>query len=229
MSSRAFIPSEELQSGTGATRWKVAPLRHGDAIGPAGRIEAAFQEALEKGLAQGYAAGRQEALDEAARAAGQLAREAASQAEAQARSVATLCETLAAWRAPLGAELARDVVGLALAIARKVVDRELRQDPEAIVHAVARGLAALPREPGPVDVEVHPDDAARLRAVLDGNGNPLARHALRLVPNAHLARGGCRIDSPSGDVDASLETRWAAVLVALDASAADSPDDGGAP
>jgi len=52
---------------------------------------------------------------------------------------------------------------------------------------------------------VHPDDAVLIRAELS---DQLANNNWRLVEDANLTAGGCRVELGASEVDATLETRW---------------------
>jgi flagellar assembly protein FliH len=59
---------------------------------------------------------------------------------------------------------------------------------------------------------VHPDDHALVAA---GAAEALQARGARLLADAQIERGGCRIDSDLGRIDATIEARWrqaAAVL-----------------
>ena len=48
-----------------------------------------------------------------------------------------------------------------------------------------------------------------------GAGEELARRGARLVTSTQVARGGCRVDSDVGSVDAGIEQRWHRAASAL--------------
>ena len=68
-----------------------------------------------------------------------------------------------------------------------------------------------------IRVRVHPDDHALVSA---GAGEALAARGARLVADAGLSRGGCRVESDLGQVDARIETRWAQAAATLGQDAA---------
>jgi flagellar assembly protein FliH len=63
-----------------------------------------------------------------------------------------------------------------------------------------------------IRVAVHPDDHA---LVAQGAAEALAARGARLVTDAGLTRGGCRVESDIGEVDARIETLWAQAAAQL--------------
>jgi flagellar assembly protein FliH len=43
----------------------------------------------------------------------------------------------------------------------------------------------------------------------------LDKNRLRIVEDAHIVRGGCLIETPQGDLDATLQARWREVVRVL--------------
>lgn len=100
-------------------------------------------------------------------------------------------------------EAERDLVQLAVAIARRILHREITVDPEALLGIVKAALERL--EGREVDrLRLHPADAELVRPYLEQAG--LAER-VRVVPDAHLARGSLLFETSQGSLDASLETQ----------------------
>lgn len=157
-------------------------------------LEAIERQAREEGYAAGLAEGRAAAklqLDE------RLARlEAILQAAAR---------PLAALDDATEQELAR----LAAVMAQRVVGRELALDPALIERAVRAAAAALPAATRELRVWVHPDDMNLLRELA------AAEPAWKFGANPALKRGDCVLESPRSRLDATLDTRLAAVIDAV--------------
>jgi flagellar assembly protein FliH len=159
--------------------------------------------AWEQGFAGGRAAGLAAAQAEQARAGG----------EARAQ-VARLDEILALLAAPL-AELddavLLQVATLAGQVARQVVRRELRADPQQIIAVIRETLALLPVAAREVRVHLHPEDAALVRERL---AEPNAERAWSVIEDPVIGRGGCRISSENSTIDAQVEARLGAAVAA---------------
>jgi flagellar biosynthesis/type III secretory pathway protein FliH len=106
-------------------------------------------------------------------------------------------------RAGLTAEIEETVTVVALAIAQRLVARELRADPAAIADLVRRTIATLPPS-APPSVRIHPEDLAAL-----DNAEPLAVDSSRSVdvewiPDASVERGGYVVETPQRVLEARL-------------------------
>jgi len=109
-------------------------------------------------------------------------------------------------------ELAHEVVQLGLAVARKLVGAALEARPEIVQECVEEALRHVVQTPGPVHVIVHPEDAALVRSQLEVS--PRAG-AWALKEDSTIARGGCRVITAAGEVDATLNSRWERITTAL--------------
>jgi len=129
---------------------------------------------------------------------------------AVARLNAARGEWLEEWR--------RSAVLLAVAIAERIVRRELDNDPTVSEAWLAE---ALEHAAGSNDVTVRlaPDDHDRLRA----HGEKLAEAigglgAMRFVADAAVTPGGCRVETRHGSIDQQLETQLRRLAEELDAA-----------
>lgn len=151
-------------------------------------LEARARAAFETGRQQGEKAGEQRAL---------------AQVDSYVKRLARTIEDLARTRDEFRREAERDVVALAVAVARRILHRELTVDPEALLGLVK---AALER----VDarelhrVLVHPED------------QPAVSHHVRelklpkrveVVGDPALERGAALFETARGTLDASIQTQ----------------------
>lgn len=169
------------------------------------QTRAAFAAALEQGYREGLASGQAAAAAEADAARARV--------DAVVERLEALCGRVAAAVAPLDAATARAAVDLACTMARQIVRHELALRPEMILAVIEEARAALPAERRQVRVLVHPDDAALVEAHAHVGGDE--HSPWRVIPDPTVERGGCRIEASSGDVDATLATRWAGLYESL--------------
>jgi len=155
--------------------------------------EEAYKEAFDQGLAEG-------------RKAGQI------EVRAQVEKLAGMFHDLAKPFEVLDAEVERELLTLAMALARQIVRRELKTDPTQIIGIVRDAIAALPVTARDVRVHLHPEDAAVVREHLAPTES---ERAWTLVEDPVMARGGCQITTTTSRIDARLETRLAAILSEL--------------
>lgn len=159
------------------------------------------REGHAQGHAEGYAQGRTEGL-----AAGLAA------ASAHAEQLRALAASLPAALRRADSELADAVLTLALDVARQVVHRTLRAEPEWVLPLVQDLLHAEPALQGEPRLLLHPEDVALVKNSL---GNELQSAGWQVRPDETMSRGSCRVQSATGERDASLETRWKSVTAAL--------------
>jgi len=108
----------------------------------------------------------------------------------------------------VGAQLAE----LALAIARQVVRRELKADPAQILTIVRETVQLLPLTARDVRIVLHPEDAALVRERLAPANTG---RAWTIAEDPMITRGGCRVTSETGQIDARLEAQLASVIGAV--------------
>ena len=172
-----------------------APSQHGMPTvgGLVDLQEEAHQEAFAQGLAEGRAAGRAEV-------------------RAQVDRLAGMFYDLAKPFEVLDAEVERELLTLAMALARQIVRRELKADPTQIIGIIRESIAALPVAAREVRVHLHPEDAAVVKEHLAPTEN---ERAWTIIEDPVMARGGCQITSATSRIDARLETRLGGILSEL--------------
>jgi len=153
----------------------------------------AHKEAFEQGLEEGREAGRAEV-------------------RAQVERLAGMFYDLAKPFEILDAEVERELLTLAMALARQIVRRELKTDPTQIIGIIREAIAALPVATRDVRVHLHPEDAAVVKQHLSPTEN---ERAWTIVEDPVMARGGCQITTATSRIDARLETRLGSILSEL--------------
>jgi len=124
-------------------------------------------------------------------------------AEAMLRRVAQTIEELSALKTSLLAQTERQTVQLALALARKIVHREISLDPE-LVAAMAHVALERLGDATPATIRLHPDDYT----VVTRDSERWSSRQVRLLSDPSVTRGGCYVESEFGSIDASLERQF---------------------
>jgi flagellar assembly protein FliH len=152
------------------------------------RLAALEREAFTKGYAQGERAGLE--------AGGK-------RAEAMLRRVAQTIEELGGLRQTLIQETEREMVQLALALARRVVHREVTLDHEL---AAALAHVALDRlgTNTPATIRLNPEDYT----IVAQDSSRWGGQTVTVVPDPAISRGGCLVESAFGSVDATIERQF---------------------
>ena len=123
--------------------------------------------------------------------------------ERQARAI----EELAGLRPRLREQAEADLIRLAVAIARRIVRRELTVDADAITGLVKAALEQLAVQEA-VRVRVHPEHEAAVRAYLASTGGAAE---IEVAGDGALEPGSVIFETARGSLDASAETQLAEI------------------
>ncbi|MBS1186273.1 MAG: flagellar assembly protein FliH [Burkholderiaceae bacterium] len=159
-----------------------------------------FAEGLEKGHAEGFAEGIKEGRELAAK-------------EAQ-----TLQDLAVGFRdeiAHANELVAKDLLDLALDIAKAMLKSALEVRPEIVLPVITEAVRYLPVVQQPALLLLNPEDASIIRQYL---GEELSKAGWRISEDAHIERGGCRVDTASNQIDATSSVRWQRINSALGAN-----------
>lgn len=214
-----FIPREELG---GFAAWSPGDLSATPPAGEEAHVEAAPEptESLEEQLRQARQSGYQDGYRD-----GLVALEGFKQSFAQqtTRQIGVLLKSVGEQLDALQEEMASALATTALRLAAQVVRSELAQHPELVAGIAAEAVEAMLLNARHITVRVHPEDQA---AVAEGAAETLAARGARLIADATIARGGCRVDSDIGSVDAGVDARWRRAAAALGFEAASIAEPG---
>jgi flagellar assembly protein FliH len=133
--------------------------------------------------------------------------ELGSQIDAMAVRLAHTIDEISGLKLRLRHEAEGEVIALAIAIARRILHRELTVSPEALLGLLKAALEKI--EVREVHrVRVRPEDAPLLQQHLDRMGLP---QRVELIPDPGLERGSAILDSSRGALDVSVETQLAEI------------------
>lgn len=131
---------------------------------------------------------------------------------AQTLRIAELVNALTRDIAQFDGLLADSVLDLAIILAKRIVGESLNVRPELMLNTVREALQLLGQARAPARLRLHPEDA---RLVREHIGDQCADSGWSVVEDESIARGGCRLESAGGELDATLHTRWERVLATL--------------
>lgn len=163
--------------------------QEGYAEGQAQGLQAGHEAGYQDGLAQG----RIEAQEEAAR----LKEIASSFGDAVTRA---------------DEAIAQDVLELAVQLAKNMVRTAFAVRPDLIVPVVREAIDYLPTLQQPALLHLNPEDAPIVKSAM---AQELDTGGWRIVEDAQVARGGCRVDTASNQIDAQIASRWQRLTQAL--------------
>ncbi|CAB3715967.1 MAG: flagellar assembly protein FliH [Achromobacter sp.] len=173
----------------------------GHAQGHAEGLAAGHAEGHEAGLAAGREAGYAEGLAQAREQGAEEARRLHALVQACAESVGSLEE-----------KMGQSLLTLALDIAQQVVRTTLAEQPDTVASAVREVLHINPTAGGQMRLWANPADIELIRLHL---ADELKEGHWRVLADESIARGGVRAETPFGDIDATLQTRWRRVAASL--------------
>jgi flagellar assembly protein FliH len=192
MSSSSFTPL--IEGGPIAPEPGFQPLLGGETVAstmPGGSLDSPVRaeesEPARQAFQAGYELGREEVQ---------------SQLESVAESFVKSLEELGEFRHRLRERYERELLEVALGVAKKVVQQELTERPEiwlGMIRAAVR--RAVDREH--ITIRVPATLATFLRAWLEDVKE------LEIVEDPSITAGGCVVESRFGDVDVGIETQLA--------------------
>ncbi|MBV8624852.1 MAG: flagellar assembly protein FliH [Herbaspirillum sp.] len=101
--------------------------------------------------------------------------------------------------------MAPELLDLALDLAKSMLKTALNVRPELVLPTVTAAIQTLPLLQLPAVLTLHPEDAALVREHL---GEELLQQGWKIEDDSHMERGGCRVETRSNQIDASIQTRW---------------------
>jgi len=163
--------------------------------------EEARQQGYDAGFKAGHDDGVAQALDEQ--------RAATEQALVPVREIADNFST--ALREADQA-ISNEVLELALHLAKGMIKTALRVKPELILPIVREAIEYLPVLQQPALLILNPEDAAVVR---EGIAEELDKGGWRVIDDPTIERGGCKVDTASNQIDATVASRWQRLSLAL--------------
>jgi flagellar assembly protein FliH len=155
---------------------------------PAAERERVERDAHQRGFAEGKALGKDQASAEIQPILDRLGRALAE---------------LSSLRSQIRRDAEKDLLKLSIAIARRVLHRELTIDPESIEGIIKVAIDKL-QSRDLCRVRVHPDQEAAIRASLERFSSS---NKIEMIADASLQTGDVLFETSHGDIDASIESQ----------------------
>lgn len=162
--------------------------------------EAIQREAWQTGFEEGERAGNKLAMQKL---------------EPALQTVNGLIQSLVEAREAVIREHESELIKVAFLIASRVLHRQLEMQPETVADVVREAIGRVPKTES-VQVLVSPHDLPLLEQMLreTGSGFTIPERA-ELRADESVQRGGCRVVTQAGDIDATVETQLRTILEAL--------------
>lgn len=183
---------------TGYQRWEMTSFGSRNshdhvALTTAEQVERIHLQSREEGHAAGYQEGR-------------------AQAQREVLHLQALLAALEPALKNLDQTVADDLLALALDIARQMLGQALKVQPDLVLPVIREAIRCLPQFNQTLHLMVHPQDAALVRSHF---ADPPTPAGWVIMEDARIERGGCRLETLSSEIDATMQTRWRRVLATL--------------
>ncbi|MFA6449860.1 MAG: FliH/SctL family protein [bacterium] len=149
-----------------------------------------------KGYEDGYSKGKQTGIQENAAALSMMQQ---------------VIEQLKNYHIEILTDSQKDIAKMAMAVAEKVLHKEIMTDPNTVLSVVKNALSKVSFKKqfivhvNPLDLEVLKSGSDQIRAVLDGY------ESLKFKASPQVEPGGCIVQTESGSVDARIDRQFAEV------------------
>ena len=112
--------------------------------------------------------------------------------------------------------IAPDILEISVDIAKKIIKKELSQDPQQIIDSIIEILKTLSKEESKVTIRVNPNQVSivkhQMPSVLEQAGLDAK---ILVVPDETMSEGGCLVTTTNGVIDATIETQIGIICEAL--------------
>lgn len=204
-----IIPKEQRSA---YQRWEMDTLdeTHGAAssqvtLPTAEAIEQIQQQAHQEGYHEGYQEGIRQGREQGYGEGQELAQQEAQRLH---QLLTQVNESLQG----LDQEMAQQLLALSLDITKQMLRQALAVHPELLLPVVQEAINSLPQANQHPQLILHPQDAALVRSCLEAE---LAHGHWRVIEDAQITPGGCRLETAQSELDATMENRWQRVLESL--------------
>jgi flagellar assembly protein FliH len=178
----------------------------------------------EERLREEFERGRVQGLTEAAAAIGE--RDEAERS-VSARRLDTLLDAMAKETAQFAADLERDAYRFAVAVAERIVKREITLDESVVMRQMREAIRRIVGVEI-ITVRVHPEDEALVRshrsALLSSSDSV---REIVIEGDESIERGGCILESATGNVDARIGSQLRQIETALFGAQLPSEEEAG--
>jgi flagellar assembly protein FliH len=117
-------------------------------------------------------------------------------------------DSLAGLRSDLVARYEAELLDLVLAICKKIIYCEVSLDSRVIQETVRQIIDDAPGGQ-PITLRLHPEDMEAIDRLKSRHAVSVTdMNRVSLVADTSVSRGGCRLETPHGNMDATIETRF---------------------
>ncbi len=167
--------------------------------------QAEFAEGRKEGKAEGFSQGREEGF-------AQGLEEAKIEINERIAFLVAMQAKLSQQIQYVREEMSKELVDLTLDAGRALVSKALEAQPEMINDVIHQALQLIPVLQLPAKITLHPKDAL---LVEEFQGSALKQAGWIIQSNDQIARGDCLIETGSNRIDASIDSKWQKLAIAM--------------
>lgn len=113
-------------------------------------------------------------------------------------------------------EIAPDVLEISMDIAKKIIKKEMTENPEILLDNIKDILKGLSKEETKIILKVNPSQVALIKQEMPEAVSMAGLEAkVIIVPDENTMEGGCMLTTENGVIDATIETQLAIISEAL--------------
>ena len=113
-------------------------------------------------------------------------------------------------------EIAPYILEMSVDIAKKIIKKELEQDPSLILDNIQQLLKTLSKEETKITLKVNPVQVSLVKAEIPEMLSSTGLDAkVMIVPEEGIMEGGCMLTTTNGVIDATIETQLSVISEAL--------------
>jgi flagellar assembly protein FliH len=108
--------------------------------------------------------------------------------------------------------IATEILEFSLYLTQAMVNTALKIQPELLITIIEQSLNALPCLEFPAKLHINPLDAPLVDETL---GQQLTQSGWKIIQDPNIEPGGCKINTATNEIDASIATRWQYLQLSL--------------
>jgi flagellar assembly protein FliH len=112
--------------------------------------------------------------------------------------------------------IAPNIMEISIDIAKKIIKKELEQDPMIILNNISEVLKSLSKEEKKITIKVNPIQVSLLKTEIPEITSTIGLDAkIMIIPDETIMEGGCMLTTTNGVIDATIETQLSVISEAL--------------
>lgn len=176
-------------------------------------INLARDQGYQNGFEQGYADGLIQGTEQGTAKATQEALQQNQQLQFELRQqFDTLINQYQTDLIDARENIAQQILLLSLDLAQAMVKTALTVQPELVVNIIKQAINNLPYLQLPAKLYINPIDAELLNQSI---GDELTQSDWKIILDTNIAPGGCKINTATNQIDATIANRWQYLQLAL--------------